>query len=151
MKITTLILAAATSLMAGAVAAHDDATPPMPAAALEQTRPRTDAFFQTLRAGDPAKAYRDLFAGTLLETTKAAEVSTLVTQTQTLLDVYGTMTGWSVMRSDCLTPTVCRIGYQVDMKNGPMFVFILMHRRAGDWYPHWIYLTDVAQPLFEVN
>ena len=27
----------------------------------------------------------------------------------------------------------------------------LMHRRAGDWYPHWIYVTDVAQTLFEVD
>jgi hypothetical protein len=148
---TTLLWAAAASLLASAAFAHDDPTPPMSPASLEQTRPRTDAFFQTLRAGDPAKAYRDLFAGTLLETTKASEVSTLVAQTQTLLDAYGTLTGWTVMRSDCLTPTVCRIGYQVDMKNGPMFVFLLVHRRAGDWYPHWIYLTDVAQPLFEVN
>ena len=151
MRTTLLILAAATSLMAGRVLAHEDTTPPMSAAALEQTRPRTDAFFQTLRAGDPTKAYRDLFAGTLLETTKAAEVNALVTQTQTLLDAYGTLVDWTVLRSDCLSPTLCRIGYQVDMKNGPMFVFLLMHRRAGDWYPHWIYVTDIAQPLFEVN
>ncbi len=151
MRTTLLILAAATSLIAGQVLAHEDATPPMSAAALEQTRPRTDAFFQTLRAGDPTKAYRDLFAGTLLETTKAAEVNTLITQTQTLLDAYGTLVDWTVLRSDCLSPTLCRIGYQVDMKNGPMFVFLLMHRRAGEWYPHWIYVTDIAQPLFEVN
>lgn len=151
MKATTLILVAATSLMAGPAFAHEDPTPPMAPASLEQTRPRTDAFFQTLRAGDPAKAYRELFAGTLMETTKAAEMGTLVTQTQTLLDAYGTLTGWTVMRSDCLSPTLCRVGYQVDMKNGPMFVFLLMHRRAGDWYPHWIYVTDVAQTLFEVD
>ena len=151
MRTRLLILAVATGLMAAPALARDDSTPPMPAESLEQTRPRTDAFFQTLRAGDPAKAYRDLFAGTLLETTKAAEVNTLITQTQTLLDVYGTLVGWTVMRSDCLSPTLCRIGYQVDMKNGPMFVFLLMHRRAGEWYPHWIYVTDVAQPLFEMD
>lgn len=67
---TMLIWAAAASLLAGVACAHDDPTPPMSPASLEQTRPRTDAFFQTLRSGDPAKAYRDLFAGTLLETTK---------------------------------------------------------------------------------
>jgi len=150
MKTTMLLLAAAGALLAGPAFAQQDPTPPMSASSLEETRPRTDAFFQTLRANDPTKAYRDLFAGTMMET-KAAEMGTLITQTQTLLDAYGTLTGWTVMRSDCLTPTLCRVGYQVDMKNGPMFVFLVLHRRAGTWLPHWVFITDVSQPLFDVR
>ncbi|WP_332653551.1 hypothetical protein [Brevundimonas sp.] len=150
MKTTLLIMAAAFCLLAAPAAAQQDPTPPMSTQSLEETRPRSDAFFQTLRAGDPAKAYRDLFAGTMMET-KAAELQTLISQTQMLLDAYGTLTGWGLIRSDCVTPTMCRTAYQVDMKNGPIFVVLTLHRRAGDWFPTTVYVTDVVQPFFDLS
>lgn len=149
MRTTLLLVAAVAGLLAGPAAAQQDPTPPMSAQSLEETRPRSDAFFQTLRAGDPAKAYRDLFAGTMMET-KAAELQTLISQTQMLLDAYGTLTGWSVIRTDCITPTMCRTAYQVDMKNGPIFVVLTLHRRTGDWLPTTVYVTDVVQPFFDL-
>lgn len=149
----TLTTAAAALAMACAFTpalAQQDPTPSMSAASVEETRPLTDALFRTLQAGDPAKAYRDLFAGTLMES-KAPEMNTLVSQTQLLLDAYGTMVGWNLIRSDCLSPTYCRTLYQVDLKNGAMFVALTLHRRSGRWMPTTIYLTDVAGPLFDVQ
>lgn len=130
--------------------AQQDPTPPMAAESVAETRSLTDALFRTLQTGDAAKAYRDLFVGTLMEG-KTAEMNTLVSQTHVILEAYGPMTGWNMFRSDCLSPTYCRVFYQVDMKAGAMFVALTLHRRGGKWMPTNIYLTDVAGPLFELQ
>lgn len=147
--LTTMAAALAVACACTPAMAQQDPTPPMLADAASETRPLADALFRTLQSGDAAKAYRDLFAGTLMEG-KATEMNTLVSQIQVLLEAYGPMTGWNMFRSDCLSPTYCRVFYQVDMKSGAMFVALTLHRRGGKWMPTNIYLTDVSGPLFEL-
>lgn len=142
-------LALCMALYAGSAAAQQDPTPPMSAVAVAELNPIAESFFRSLQTGDSSKAYRELFAGTLMEA-KPEELQTLITQTNVYLDLYGTMISWSLIRSDCLSPTYCRAIYQVENKNGPMFYTLTMHRRAGGWTPTSIFLTDRGQPFFDL-
>jgi hypothetical protein len=130
--------------------ARQDPTPPMTAEAMEQARPLTDAFFQALQAGETGKAYRDLFAGTLMEA-KPEALQTLVTQTDVYLNAYGVLVSWQVIRTDCLSPTMCRMLFQLEMKNGPMFVMLLLHRSPSGWQANHIFVTDVGMQLFDLR
>lgn len=127
-----------------------DPTPPMTAEAQEQARPLTDAFFRGLQVGETAKAYRDLFAGTLMEA-KPEAMQTLITQTDVYLTAYGTLISWQAIRTDCLSPTMCRMLFQMEMKNGPMFVMLLLYRSASGWQANHIFVTDVGMQLFDLR
>lgn len=76
----------------------------MTAEAISEARPLVDGFFRTLQGGDAAKAYTDLFAGTLMAS-KAMETQNLIAQTNFLFQTYGPITGWSLAKSDCISPT----------------------------------------------
>lgn len=129
--------------------ARQDPAPPMPASAVAELSPRTEAFFRSLQSGDSTKAYRDMFAGTLMDA-KPDELQTLVDQTNVYLNLYGTIVGWSLIRSDCLSPTYCRVIYQVDTKNGPLFYTLTVHRRSGAWATTAVSLTDRGQVFFDL-
>ena len=144
------ILAAVVLSLPGASAlAQADPAPPMTARALDETRPLVDGFFQTLQGGDAAKAYNDLFADTLMAA-KAMEVQNLVAQTNFIFQTYGPITAWSLARSDCFTPGICRNIYVVDTDNGPVFVMLTLYRRSSGWMPTTIFVTDLSQNFFDL-
>ncbi|GAA0644325.1 hypothetical protein [Brevundimonas lenta] len=149
MKTFLAPLALCMALHAGSAAAQQDSTPPMSPQAVAEMTPLADAFFRSLQSGDSSKAFRELFAGTLMEG-KQDELQTLITQTNVYLDAYGTLTSWSMIRSDCLSPTYCRAIFQVENKNGPMFYTLTVHRRAGVWMTSSIFLTDRGQAFFDL-
>ena len=146
----SVLVAAALSAPAAPALAQADPTPPMTAEAREEARPLVDTFFATLQAGDISKAYGDLFAGTLMAS-KVIEVQNLITQTNFLFQTYGPIQGWSLMRSDCLAPGMCRNVYLVDTNAAPVFVVLTLYRRPSGWIPTTIYVTDVAQTFFELS
>ena len=146
----SILVAAALSALAAPAHAQADPTPPMTAEAREEARPLVDTFFATLEAGDIAKAYGDLFAGTLMAS-KVIEVQNLITQTNFLFQTYGPIRGWSLMRSDCLAPGMCRNVYLVDTNAAPVFVVLTLYRHPSGWLPTTIYVTDVAQAFFELS
>lgn len=128
--------------------AQDDVTPPMSPEAIAESRPLVDRFFNALKAGDVSQAYTDLFAGTLVSG-KVLEVQNLISQSNFILTTYGPIKGWTLGRSDCFSPTLCRAIYQIDTDNGPIFVFLTLYRRSSGWMPVNIYFTDVSTNLFD--
>lgn len=145
----SVLAALALSMPAASALAQSDATPPMTTEAQAEARPLIDAFFETLQAGDTAKAYNDLFAGTLVAG-KVMEVQNLVAQTNFIFQTYGPAKSRSLMRSDCLAPGMCRNVYLVDTDAGPVFVIITLYRRSTGWMPTTIFVTDVAQTFFDL-
>ena len=146
-----LLLAVAALSVPGAPAlAQADASPPMTAASQVETRPLVDDFFNTLQAGDAAKAYNDLFADTLMAS-KVMEIQNLIAQTNFIFQTYGPIKSWALGRSDCFTPVLCRNIYLVETDNGPVFVILTLFRRSTGWIPTTIYVTDVSQNFFELG
>lgn len=144
------MIAVAIALMAAAspALAQDDVTPPMSPEAISESRPLTDRFFNALKAGEVSQGYTDLFAGTLAAG-KVMEVQNLISQTTFILNTYGPIKGWTLGRSDCFSPTLCRTIFQIDTDNGPIFVFMTLYRRSSGWMPVNIYITDVSTNLFD--
>ena len=126
--------------------AHDDISPMSPEA-IAESKPLVDGFFRTLQAGDTAKAYGDLFANTMMAS-KALEVQNLVAQTNFIFQTYGAIRSWTLAKTDCITPTLCRAVYQVDTNNGPVIILLTLYRRETGWMPTTIFVTDQTQTLF---
>lgn len=145
----SVLAAVALSLPSGSALAQADSSPPMTAAVQAETRPLVDGFFRTLQSGDATKAYNDLFADTLMAS-KAMDVQNLVAQTNFIFQTYGPITAWTLARSDCFTPGLCRNIYTVDTDNGPVFVMLTLYRRSSGWMPTTIFVTDVAQNFFDL-
>ncbi|QQQ17815.1 hypothetical protein JIP62_10795 [Brevundimonas vitis] len=134
--------------LASPALAQDDPTPPMSAQAIAETRPLTDRFFTALQAGEVSRAYTDLFAGTLAEG-KTLELQTLISQSTFILQTYGPITGWTLARTDCITPTFCRVIFQINTENGPIMVLMSLYRRSSGWVTTNILITDIATDLFD--
>lgn len=146
-----LVLAAAALCLPAAPAfAQVDASPSMTAESQAESRPLVDGFFRTLQSGETAKAYSDLFAGTLM-VSKTMEIQNLVAQTNFIFQTYGPIKTWTLARSDCFTPAMCRNIYLVDTDNGPVFVMFTLYRRSTGWIPTTIFVTDVSQNFFELR
>ncbi|MDO9608996.1 MAG: hypothetical protein Q7J26_10765 [Brevundimonas sp.] len=142
-----ILAAAALATAASPAIAWNDDVRPMSNEAVAESRPMVDGFFQTLKAGDSAKAYADLFDGTLMAT-KTMEIQNLVAQTNFIFQTYGSITHWSLVKSDCISPNLCQTTYQVDTNNGPVIMLLTLYRRPSGWMPTTIYITDVTQALF---
>ena len=145
-----ILAAAALSLPAASAQAQVDTSPPMSEAYQAESRPMVDGFFNTLQSGDATKAYNDLFAGTLM-VSKVMEIQNLVAQTNFIFQTYGPIKSWSLARSDCFTPAMCRNIYVVDTDNGPVFVVFTLYRRSTGWIPTTIFVTDISQNFFELR
>lgn len=145
----SILAAAALSMAADRALAQADPSPPMTADALAESRPLVDGFFRTLQEGDTAKAYNELFAGTLMAS-KAMDVQNLIAQTNFVFQTYGPVRTWTLARSDCFTPGLCRNIYLVDTDNGPVFVMVTLYKRSTGWIPTTIFVTDVSQNFFDL-
>lgn len=145
-----VLASVALSLPAASALAQVDPTPPMTAEAQTESRPLVDGFFTTLQAGDATRAYNDLFAGTLM-VSKVMEIQNLVAQTNFIFQTYGPIRTWSLARSDCFTPAMCRNIYLVETDNGPVFVMLTLYRRSTGWIPTTIFVTDISQNFFELR
>ena len=147
MKMKAILTAASLLAIASPAIAHDERMP-MSTDSIAEAKPLLDGFFRTLQAGDAAKAYNDLFSNTLMAN-KALEVQNLVAQTNFVFQTYGSIVGWSLAESDCLTPTLCRVIYQIDTNNGPVILLLTLYRRTSGWMPTTIFVTDQTQTLFD--
>jgi len=145
-----VLASVALSLPAASALAQVDPTPPMTAEAQSESRPLVDGFFTTLQSGDATRAYNDLFAGTLM-VSKVMEIQNLVAQTNFIFQTYGPIRTWSLARSDCFTPAMCRNIYLVETDNGPVFVMLTLYRRSTGWIPTTIFVTDISQNFFELR
>lgn len=106
-------------------------------------------FFTTLQSGDAAKAYSDLFKGTLLEG-KPLEVAQLVSQTALVTQTYGTILNWEVMHSECVTADYCRVSYFVRTQQAPIAFNSYLYRQPnGEWKPNYILMGTTPQFFFD--
>jgi hypothetical protein len=130
-----------------------------PAAAAEREYPSmTDAqaagiervttpFFSSLKEKAYAKAYTDLFAGTLLAS-KTVEVQQLISQTTFIMETYGPIERWEVFESECATTDICRVKLATYTTNGPVYFWISLYQRNGEWKPTYILMGDTPQFVF---
>lgn len=128
--------------------AQVDPAPPISDRSLEETRTLTDAFFNALKRGEVDKAYTDLFAGTLVAQ-RTIEIQNLAGQTRVGLQTYGAVESWNLVRSDCISATYCRLIFQVDTAQIPVFFTFVIHRRNESWKALSVFFTDVSTPLFD--
>ena len=121
--------------------------PPISAAGALEAERLMAPFFDIL-AADPARAYRGLFAGTLLET-KTVEISQLTAQTNVVLQTYGPITDRELARSECATDRICGLIYVLHTDKGPIGFWAYLHRRSnGDWAPIYVLMGDTPQFFF---
>lgn len=146
------VIAAALSLVAASptlAANADDKHPPIDAAGRAEVARLTDPFFTSVQAGDAAKAYADLFEGTLLAS-KTVEVAQLATQTNFILQTYGAVSGWELASSECMTPYICKLVYVVRMDKGPVAFWLYAYRQpTGMWQPTYVLMGDSPQFFFD--
>jgi|GEM_PF-1722863 len=122
--------------------------PPISTQGAEEANRLLQPFFLSLQAGNAPQAYADLFRGTLLET-KVLEVSQLAAQTTVVLQTYGALNDWELVRSECPTTYVCKLVYFMRMDKGATAFWAYLYRRPdGSWQPSTVLMGDTPQFFF---
>lgn len=143
----TVILAAALTVAAVPASAVDRELPAMTQAQAAGIERVTAPFFAALKDKAYAKAYTDLFAGTLFAT-KTVEVQQLVSQTTFIFETYGTIERWEVFDSECAAADLCRVKIAAFTANGPVFFWLSLYRWNDAWKPNYILLGDTPQFVY---
>ena len=116
-----------------------------PQVAIAQTAPTyaevADGFFRTLQAGDTAKAYKDIWGGTLMDK-KQGEVENLVLQTATTLKTYGKVVGWELVSEKIISASYIERVYLVRTEGLPIFFKMYFYRPSSKWLVTNLYFTD---------
>lgn len=146
MKAALLSMVLALAVAAPAVAIERE-LPPMTDAQAAGIERVTTPFFSSLKDKAYAKAYTDLFAGTLFAS-KTVEVQQLVSQTTFILETYGAIERWEVFESECASPDLCRVKIAAYTANGPVFVWLSLYRWNEAWKPNYILIGDTPQFVY---
>lgn len=91
-----------------------------------------NGFFQKLKSGQTAKAYRDLWQGTLMDR-KQADVDFVISQTDLIMKAYGPMADWELMKDDVLSPSFRIRTYLVRFDAGALFFKLQFYRAPRGW------------------
>lgn len=118
----SLMFAAALLTAAPAVAQTSSATPNTIA----------EGFFQSLKAGNYAKAYQDIWRGTLMDK-KQAEVENVISQTAAAFQYFGKADGYELMSEKTLSPSLMERTFLVRAENGPLFFRLLFYHGPSGW------------------
>ena len=144
---TALLSMALALAVATPVAAVERELPSMTEAQAAGIERVTTPFFSSLKDKAYAKAYTDLFAGTLFAS-KTVEVQQLISQTTFILETYGAIERWEVFESECATSELCRVKVAAYSANGPIFFWISLYRWNGAWKPNYILIGDTPQFVY---
>lgn len=132
-----LTLAAALALTTPAVvAAQTSATPEQMA----------DTFFAALKAGDPARAYKGLWHGTLMDK-QQAQVEFVITQTSVALQTYGPIDGWELISEKIHSESYKERIYLVRADGAPLFFKLKFYRGPHGWMVHQLDFRDKLEAL----
>jgi hypothetical protein len=142
------VMAAGLTALAIPAAAHERAYPPITEAQTAGIAQVTAPFFAALQEGAYAKAFTDLFAGTLLEG-RTVEVQQIINQATFVFETYGTLERWEIFDSECATAELCRLKIVGFTAKGPVFVWLDMWRGNDGWKPQYIVLGDTSKFVFD--
>jgi len=149
LKVVLAAFAFAAALMGGGIARAEEDLPQISAEGRAGVDLKMEPFFRALQSGDATGAYRDLFAGTLVES-KTTEIAQLASQTTFITTTYGAISGWEVMSSECVTPDFCKVRYIIRADKGPIGFWAYMYRQSsGEWSPNFVLIGTTPQFFFE--
>ena len=133
----TLLILAALAISAPVAAQSAQPSPPSAIA---------DTFFKTIQDGDTAKAYGDIWRGTMMQK-KQADVENLIAQTDALLKMYGSVIGWELIKDEPVSASLDERTYLVRTANGPIFFKMQFYRAETHWIVSFFSLADSYKNL----
>lgn len=111
------------------------------------TKLATD-FFNRLRTSDARTAVTQLFAGSEMTTLNPGDINLVVSQTETVLKVYGKPGAPEFVREDVLSPSVLKQSYVLPADRAPTFWRFYFYKRGQAWTLNRIEFDDKIQDAF---
>ncbi|MFC3076812.1 hypothetical protein ACFODL_01785 [Phenylobacterium terrae] len=127
------VVAAAIALAAPGVVRAQEA----PAAGVA----KLEAFLASLRGGQVAQGYADLFAGTVM-TKKQADLEQMIALTESAVKYCGPVRDWQRMRTNQVTPAFYELVYMVRGENCPLFFRTFLYDNGAGWSVNLVFLSD---------
>jgi hypothetical protein len=107
-------------------------------------------FFDQLMKGEVENAFHTIISKSLIEG-KPQETSYLIRQTKNALAVYGDISGYQRLTTECKTERVCLSRYMSFSKNYPMLWRFIFYQREGEWILLHISFNDSVKTFFSLE
>ena len=120
--VPTLLLLLALALALPALA-HADGTP----------KDQAEAFLRAVQAGQVKAAYDKLFDGTTIARAKPQQVTVILKQTQTMLEIYGRPLGFEMVNQEPFGQSLVRLVYLLKFESAPAEWEFYFYKPHDQW------------------